>query len=342
MKMEKLQSGDTVAVVSLSWGGAHQYPQRFKMGVQALEQEFGLNVKVMPEALKPEEWLAKNPQARANDLNLAFADPEVKAIFSVIGGDDALRILPFLDKSLIARHPKIFMGYSDTTVIHLFLHKLGIHSFYGPAVMAGFAEAGGMLEYTRDAVKSVLFSQCKGLIPRNRAYWLNQQPDFELNPKRERLAPLDRCRVQGEGQIRGKLLGGCLEVLEFCRGTQAWPEMKEWQDAIFFVEVAQGETTTPPERLTWFLRSLASSGELSRINGILFGRPGQQIDVTEFVAYENALRQVLAEEGLSDMPVIARVEFGHTDPMCVLPYGLETEICAETCDIRFLHEPALG
>lgn len=336
--MDKLKQGDTVAAVSLSWGGAHQYPDRFELGIQAMTQRFGLKVQTMPNALKSPDWLAANPKARADDLNRAFADPDIKAIFSAIGGDDALRILPFLDQTLIAQNPKIFMGYSDTTVIHLFLHKLGINSFYGPAIMAGFAEAGGMLEYTEDAVKRALFTNNRGIIPHNHDVWLNELPDFTNNKLRGRLQGVARVCIQGEGNARGRLLGGCLEVLEFCRGTKVWPDLDCWQDAILFIEVAQGETTTPAERLVWFLRSLASSGELSRISGILFGRPGQQLEPKQFVDYEDALNKVLNEESLGHLPVLSRVEFGHTDPMCVLPYGIAAEICPESCDITILED----
>lgn len=337
--MEKLKKGDSVAVVSLSWGGAHAFPERFAMGVGVLENEFGLKVKLMPNAKKPAQWLADNPQARAQDLNKAFADSDVKAIFSSIGGDDSIRIIPFLDRDLIKRNPKIFMGYSDTTVTHLYLHNLGLTSFYGPAVMAGFAEAGGMLDYTRDALQSALFGDAKGLIPRNEDYWMNEEPDFRSHSLRKRIESVPRCSLQGKGKATGRLLGGCMEVLEFCRGTPVWPSLSAFKNGILFLEVAQGDTTTSPERLVWFLRSLASSGELHLVNGMLFGRPGQELEVTAYSAFENAICKVLKEEGLTDLPVISRVEFGHTDPMCILPYSTNAEVCADSCEIRLLEDP---
>ena len=94
--------------------------------------------------LRDPNWISRNPQARADDLMQAFADPSIKAIISMIGGDDSLRILPYIDLDVIRSNPKIFMGYSDTNVTHFACWKAGLSSFYGPSFMAGFAENGGL------------------------------------------------------------------------------------------------------------------------------------------------------------------------------------------------------
>src|SRR5262245_65231406 len=88
----------------------------------------------------------------------AFADTSIRAVVSTIGGDDSIRILPFLDLGVLRTHPKIFMGYSDTTVTHFACLAAGLTSFYGPAFMAGFAENGGMHRYLVDSVRRTLFS----------------------------------------------------------------------------------------------------------------------------------------------------------------------------------------
>jgi len=115
IKPPKLMPGDTVAAISLSWGGAHTFPHRYLAGRQQLQDTFGLRVIESRYALKDAAWLARNPQARAEDLMQAFADPTIKAIISTIGGDDSIRILPYLDLDVIRANPKIFLGYSDTT-----------------------------------------------------------------------------------------------------------------------------------------------------------------------------------------------------------------------------------
>ena len=101
---------------------------------------FGLIVVETTYALRDPEWISRNPQARADDLMRALADPTIKAIISMIGGEDSIRLLPYIDLNIIRTNPKIFMGYSDTTITHYICWKAGLSSFYGPSFMAGFAE----------------------------------------------------------------------------------------------------------------------------------------------------------------------------------------------------------
>lgn len=111
----------------------------------------------MPNSLKGSEFIYNNPQARAEDLMTAFQDTRVKAIIANIGGEDSIRLLPYIDFNVIRENPKIFMGYSDVTVSHLFCHKAGISSFYGPAILTDFAENIEMHPYTVEMVKRTLF-----------------------------------------------------------------------------------------------------------------------------------------------------------------------------------------
>src|SRR5689334_10072028 len=116
IKPAKLVPGDTVATISLSWGGAHRFPDRYQAGKRQLEDAFGLRVVESRYALREDSWLARNPQARAEDLMEAFADRSIRAVISTIGGEDSIRILPYLDLAVLRDNPKIFMGYSDTTI----------------------------------------------------------------------------------------------------------------------------------------------------------------------------------------------------------------------------------
>ena len=153
IKPQKLNPGDKVATVSLSWGGASVFPHRYQAGIQQLQNEFGLQVIEMPNTLKPADWLSRNPKARADDLMQTFADPSIKGIFATIGGDDSIRLLPFIDFNVIRDNPKIFMGYSDTTISHLMCYKAGLVSFYGPSVLAEFAENGGIFPYVTQSLR---------------------------------------------------------------------------------------------------------------------------------------------------------------------------------------------
>ena len=131
IKPRKLRPGDKVATVSLSWGGPGAIPHRYEAGKKQLQDEFGLIVVEMSHTLREPDWLYRNPQARAEDLMAAFSDTTVAGIVSTIGGDDSIRLLPFLDLDVIRSNPKVFMGYSDTTIAHLACFKAGLVTFYG-------------------------------------------------------------------------------------------------------------------------------------------------------------------------------------------------------------------
>ena len=111
VKPKKLLKGDTVAIVSPSWGGPSIFPHVYESGLETIKR-LGLKVKEYPSARKEADFLYANPEFRAKDINNAFEDSEVKAIFTSIGGDDSVRILPFLDANIIKKNPKIILGYS--------------------------------------------------------------------------------------------------------------------------------------------------------------------------------------------------------------------------------------
>ncbi len=333
VKPPMLYPGDKVATVSLSWGGPGTFPYRYQAGKQQLQDELGLVVVETPHACRDDAWLSRHPEARAHDLMEAFADPSIRAIISTIGGDDSIRLLPYLDLEVIRAHPKVFLGYSDTTITHLACFRAGLVSFYGPAIMSGFAENCGMMPYTVESVRRTLFSSAPiGLLEPNRDGWTVEHLDWAdpgNQSRRRRLQPSPGWNfMQGVGVRRGRLIGGCFEVLDWLRGTAFWPSPEDWQDAILFWETSEG--APPPSDLVYVLRTYAAMGLLPRLAGILFGRPGGQVPPERFGEYDAALLQVVAqEEGLTTLPIVTGMDFGHTDPMLVLPYGVEAEIDCE-------------
>lgn len=334
-KPVRLQPGSTVAAITLSWGGAALFPHRYEAGKAQLEAAFDVCVVPTRHALKDAAWIARNPQARADDLMEAFADPSIHAVFSMIGGEDSIRILPHIDLDVLRANPKIFMGYSDTTITHFACWKAGLVSFYGPSIMAGFAENGGLFPYMVDSVRRTLCSPAPiGELKPNHDGWTVEFLDWgdRVNQTRSRtLNPAAPWHwLQGSGVRRGRLLGGCIEVLDWLRGTDYFPPLVDWQDAILFLETS--EEAPSPTQVTRMLRSLAAAGVLQNLAGILVGRPGGAVPIEQFGAYDEAVIQVVRDElGLRDLPVVTRMDFGHTDPMLVLPYGIETEI---DCDAR--------
>lgn len=334
IKPGRLHPGDKVAAVSLSWGGPGAIPHRYEVGKRQLQEAFSLEVVETRHALKDPAWLAKNPKARADDLMEAFSDPSIRGIISTIGGDDSIRLLPHLDPKVISSHPKVFLGYSDTTVSHFVCFRTGMTSFYGPAFMAGFAENGGIFPYMGDSVRKTLFSATPiGVVEPNQDGWTVERLDWaipENQQRRRRLTPATGWRfLQGQGRTEGRLIGGCLEVLSWLRGTEVWPDLGVFKGAILFLETS--EEAPSPEILARELRIYATMGILRGLSGILFGRPGGCMPVEQFDRYDEAiLRVVCEEEKLPHLPIITRMDFGHTDPMFVLPYGVLARIDCET------------
>ena len=125
IKPKKLSAGDTVALVSLSSGMAGEDAIRWRteQGIKRIEDVFGLKVKVMPHALKGIDYIYEHPEKRAEDLNEALRDPDIKAIICAIGGNETIRIQPFVDFDALKDNPKIFTGYSDTTANHFMFYN---------------------------------------------------------------------------------------------------------------------------------------------------------------------------------------------------------------------------
>lgn len=335
-----VQRGDVVMTVSLSWGGPGSIPHRYEVGKRQLEAEFGVRVREATYAVRDAAWLAKNPQARADDLMEAFADPSVAAVVSTIGGDDSMRLVPYTDLRVLRANPKAFLGYSDSTVTHLMCYQAGITSFYGPSIMAGFAENTGMHRYTADAVRRCLFSvEPPGLFQASAEGWTDEHLDWNVTAHQQRkraMYPPSPWRVlQGHGAAQGRLIGGCLDTLHWVRGTSLWPEASAFDHAILFLETS--EAGPSPRDVAQELRVYGAMGLLPRLSALLFGRPGGRVQPERFALYDDAiLRVVRDEQGLGDLPIITRMDFGHTDPMLVLPYGLMAEVNCEAGSLSLI------
>jgi len=293
----------------------------------------------MPHALREPQWVYDNPKARADDIAEAFSDPTVHAVVASIGGDDAVRLIPYLDLGIIAGHPKIFIGYSDTTALHFACLKAGLRSFYGPAIMAGFAENGGMHAYTEQSLrKTICFLEPIGEIKSNDQGWtVDHLPwsDPDLQGRKRTLVPTVPPRViEGKGLVSGHLIGGCAEVSEMLKGSALWPPLSYWTGAILFYETSE-EAPAPDLVLRWF-RNFAAQGILYEIAAILLGRPGGQIDPSKHGQYERSVLQSLQEAGLPDLPVMVGLDFGHTDPFFTIHHGATAVIDCQGAKLSIL------
>ena len=341
IKPPKLQPGDTVAAVSLSSGAAGEFPEVYEVAKRNLEQTFSVHLVETPNALKSDDWLYRNPEARADDLHWALQNPEVKGLFSTIGGYESVRVLPFVNPELIRKNPKVLLGFSDTTVSHLAFLSAGVTSFYGPSVMAGFADLK-VFPYTETWAKRLL-SGWYGVYGASETWtedlsdW--DAPDFEAEVERPKdLHPGGWRWLQGKTQAEGHLIGGCVEVLEMLKGTHWWPRPELWQGAVMLLETS--EDRPPPAQVEYWLRNYATQGIFAGAAALLIARPRGYTGEQKETLWQ-AVKKVLAEVDREDMPVVVDLDIGHTSPMMTLPLGCKVAVNPEKKTVELL-EPAVN
>ena len=340
LKPSRLAVGDTVAIVSPSWGGPSIFPHIFDRGLEALEG-LGLKVKEFPTARADADFLAKNPQARAQDINGAFADFEVKAIFASIGGDDSIRILPYLEREVIRSNLKILMGYSDTTTLLTYVNQLGIVTFNGPSVMAGFSQVEAFPGSFVHHVKELLFSPQENYEYESYSLYCDGYLDWrnlENVGKTKELKPDSGWRfLQGTGSVSGELYGGCIEVLESLNGTDYWAPKDFWNGKVLFFETSEEKPSV--ERVRRMLRNFCMQGIFDRASAVLIGR-ARDYTAEEKIELDQMIVDVIRGEfGNSEIPIVSNMDFGHTDPQFILPLGVKAEIDCESRTFSLLESP---
>ena len=322
---QRLNAGDKVATVSLSWGGAGEprLRARYEQGKKQLEETFGVQVIEMANTLKGEEFIYNNPKARVEDLHQAFSDPSIKAVIACIGGSDSVRLIDKVDYNLLRKNPKIFMGYSDSVVTNFICLKAGLRAYNGPAILTQFAENGGMHEFTRLSIEKTLFSKdIIGEIGPSPEGWTSARAQWEkpetFSEKRPMQPQTGWKYIQGDQKVSGRLIGGCGEVLMMFVGSEIWPSLETWKNAILFIE--NSEDAISPDQFLYNMRNLGAQGIIQGLSGLLFAKP-QDIPIEEWPLYDQMLKQVTAEFNRPDLPIVTQMDFGHTDPMFVVPFG---------------------
>jgi len=341
LKPYPLRVGDHVAIVSLSSGvlGEDFAAHELARGQQRL-QELGLTPITMPNALKGLDYLEAHPEARAADLKAAFIDPQIKGIICAIGGIDTYRLAPYLldDPEFVAAvqaHPKLFTGFSDTTVDHLMLYRLGLTTYYGPNLLNDLAELGpDLLPYTRQTLTHYFQNPATTAITSS-PVWYEERTDFSPaaldTPRRSHPETRGYEVLRGTGRVTGRLLGGCIDSLNSLLTDTRYPDEPKiaqkysllpapdtWHDKILFLETSEEQPT--PAAYQTMLQNLKAAGILGNVRAIITGKPQNE-------CYYDAYRQALLTT-TSDLntPIMTNFNFGHAYPRTALPYGLSAEL----------------
>jgi muramoyltetrapeptide carboxypeptidase LdcA involved in peptidoglycan recycling len=337
----------TIGIVSLSSGiiGEEFVQFEVEIGLRRL-REYGLTVKFMPNALRGIDYIRAHPEKRAEDLLQAFRDPEIDMILCANGGDDTFRLLPYLfdhDELREAVSQKVFLGFSDTTINHFMLHKVGLNTFYGQSFLADVCELGPeMLPYSRRYFEELISTGgIREIVPSE--IWYGERESFTPDQAGKELTSHPDHGfelLQGPAVFSGKILGGCIDSMYdffngelyadmplLCEKYRLFPALEDWRGRILLLE--SSEEKMPPEKYRMALEYLKKKGVFDVVSGILVGKP---MDETYAEEYKRHLIDVI---GNPQLPVVCNINIGHATPRCIIPFGVEAVVDAEKQIIRF-------
>jgi muramoyltetrapeptide carboxypeptidase len=304
LKPKPLAAGDTVALITPATYVSS--PDALQLARRTVEF-LGLKWKAGRNLGKRTGYLGGSVEERVADLHEAFLDPEVKAILCTRGGYGSAMLLDRLDFDLIRNHPKIFIGYSDITALHMGIHqKSGIVTFHGPMALAGFSD------YTLEHFKRALFD------PRPLGVLSNP-------PEGQAIRPKHPTRTLRGGQATGALIGGNLTLIASTMGTP-W-EIQTDGKLLFLEDVGE-----EPYSMDRMLTQLRLAGKFRNIRGLILGeclectprqfQPGFESSFSLGEVYDNVL-------GDLKVPAFSGLTIGHTDDQLTLPLGVRATLDAD-------------
>ncbi|MFJ8164278.1 S66 peptidase family protein [Streptomyces sp. NPDC096136] len=320
--------GDRIAVISPGSGLPELFPLPYELGLKRLREDFGLE----PVEYPTTRVMGSTPRARAVDINAAFADPTVTAVMATIGGDDQITVLPHLDRELIRAHPKPFFGMSDNTNLLALLHNLGIVGYHGGCLMTTLGRPYALHPLTADSVRAALFTRGPYELRAATHYgdtdrdWADPAT-FDEEPAAR---PADGWTWhQPDRRVEGRTWGGNLEILSWLlmADREIARDPAVYDGGVLFLETS--EELPRAEEVFRILRNMGERGLLARFPALLMGRAKawsfEQPNGTEqrrrYAAEQReAVLRALAAYAPRTMAVFD-VDFGHTDPQLVIPYG---------------------
>ncbi len=290
-KPRALRRGDVIGVPAPA-GPVDE--ERLRLGVAELER-LGFAVRVADGVLERKGFTAGTVENRLGQLHGLFADPAVAAVACARGGAGVIQLLPHLDRDVLRENPKPLLGYSDITLLHLEMERLGLTSLHGPMVARELAD--GAAAYDAASLWHALTGEGE---------------PYASGP--DDLVPL------AEGTAEGVLRGGCLSLLAAAAGTP-WAMRRADEPTILFVE----DVDEKPYRIDRMLRQLRASGGLEGVAGIVFGdMKGCAPGFHEDYRLEDVLLEALS--GL-EVPVALGLSSGHTaHPNVTLPLGVRARL----------------
>jgi muramoyltetrapeptide carboxypeptidase LdcA involved in peptidoglycan recycling len=316
-----------VAILSPSWAAPGVFPEVHERAMRVLQEELGL----IPVEYPTTRLIGAAPEARAADLMSAFADPGIGAVLATIGGDDQLTVLPHLQPDVFVDNPTRYFGYSDNTNFLNYLWRLGIVGYHGGSTMVHLARAGGTHPVSMASLRSALFT--------NDTVEIRPVTEFsDMTPEWDKLstleAPVPTTADPGwvwhnaDRVVTAPTWGGNLEILHWNLAAGRWIEpVDSYEGLVLLIETS--EEMPSASEVYRMLRNAGERGLLSRFAAVVVGKPkawnlSNRTDESMRQQYradqQNAVLRAMATYN-ADALVVFGLDFGHTDPQYVLPYG---------------------
>lgn len=324
----KLRSGDRVAVLSPAFAAPAVAPALHEQALRRLTELTGL----IPVEYPTTRQLDASPQARAADVNAAFADPGIRGILATIGGDDQITVVPHLDPALAVADPKPFLGYSDNTNILNWLWQHGIAGYYGGSTAVHLGPGPHVDDIHLRSLRAALIDGGELAITEPGESedvgrrWEDPRALTEFGDR----APTEPWTWAGPAKtVTGRTWGGCLEVIAQLALADRMPSLDDLTGSILLLETS--ERLTPAGVVAEQLRAYGERGLLAAVAGVVVARP----PVSDFEFHPTAERARALRAAQRDVVVdtVARynpdavvcvgVPFGHTRPQWIVPYGGE-------------------
>ena len=323
MLPRRLAPGDEIRVIAPSTSMAVVKGKQVDMAVERLNN-LGFTVTFGKNVYEHDEFFSTSIQDRLEDLHEAFRDTNVKGILTALGGYNANQLLKYIDYDLIKDNPKVFIGFSDITALNLaFYQKANLISYSGPLFSTFGMKIG--FDYTLQSFLEAVTNDAPYEIAPSETWsddlWYQDQESREFIKQ-------DGYLVLQKGKAEGKLIGGNLGTMSLLQGTEYMPSL---ENSILFIE---DDDESHPQLFDRQLQSLLHLPHAKGIKGVLIGRFQKGSNMTEA-----ALRKLItAKKEFSGIPIIANVNFGHTQPLATIPVGAKAAITADQEDINILIE----
>ena len=315
--IKKICKNDVIQVISPS-GTLNLKSDVFKIAEDNFQELFGVKIEYSRNSGKPDLYGSSSLKKRLDDLHNTFKNKKVKGIICLTGGYNANDLLKYIDWKIIKNNPKPIIGSSDITVlINSIYSKTGLISYFGPNYFKFGMEIG--LNYTLDYFKKCLICNDEYIISSSKDWssdkWYRDQKNRNFY-KNKGMVTIN------EGGAKGVLIGGNLCSLNLLQGTEFMPSLK---NSILLIEDDDLAGEDCFGEFNRNLQSLLHLPEARFIKGVLLGRfqPNSKMDIKKIKYIINSKKE------LKNIPVIADVDFGHTDPMLTLPIGGTVEMIAK-------------